>query len=547
MILRDGETMSSTERIGLLPVSRVWTGVATGALVLALFGATAATPGHALALETTPHGATVPEPTADERGGADDVGAGEAPGDAAPASQEAGGVSEPLIIDESHGDATLSDPQRVPEDAATGDSGIAPETHQQPSAPAPVTNRQVSGTVQFPAGMSLAQKQALHIYVSKPGQPGFALDYGQTGLDYEPTSANTAQFTVKNLEATKYYFTIDLRAAGFSSMPIYWGPWNAQTQQYDALDLTAGNATTGVLDANVGTLSLDMVSPYTPAGNYKLELVNVNGGSVKDVTKTVFAGDTHAAYPLRIHGFNQTPGTYRLRATLPNGIVTYYDGTPIGTRKPAEAFHITVSLFERTKLRALDLREFTDVPPSHTFYAPIMWMAKAGITTGVNQPDQSLRYLPNANVTRGSMTAFLFRIAEARGYQPSGPSPFVDVQPGAKFYTEIRWAYDQGIAAGARGSDGKLRFMPENPVNRGAMAAFISRMFGDSIPATGAAVNFSDVPRDHRFYNAIAWMSRSGLGVGAPQADGSVKFLPENSTNRGAMAAFLKRADAKSS
>jgi hypothetical protein len=50
--------------------------------------------------------------------------------------------------------------------------------------------------------------------------------------------------------------------------------------------------------------------------------------------------------------------------------------------------------------------QFPDVPNSNLFHDQIDWMSDTGITTGF--PDGTFK--PNANVTRGQMSAFMFRL-----------------------------------------------------------------------------------------------------------------------------------------
>jgi hypothetical protein len=50
-------------------------------------------------------------------------------------------------------------------------------------------------------------------------------------------------------------------------------------------------------------------------------------------------------------------------------------------------------------------QRFSDVPPSHPFYADIEWMAASGITSGF--PDGT--YRPDETVNRGTLAAFLHR------------------------------------------------------------------------------------------------------------------------------------------
>ncbi|QIK62447.1 hypothetical protein G7068_03885 [Leucobacter viscericola] len=122
---------------------------------------------------------------------------------------------------------------------------------------------------------------------------------------------------------------------------------------------------------------------------------------------------------------------------------------------------------------------FRDVPASHKFAGPIQWMYDTKTSTGTRQVDGSAVYGPSENVTRGAIAAFLFRSEAPSGYKP--------------------------------GSKGKLPF--------------------------------TDVSTGHKFYKEIYWMWEKGITTGTRQANGTVKFLPNDSLTREAMAAFLYRVN----
>ena len=57
---------------------------------------------------------------------------------------------------------------------------------------------------------------------------------------------------------------------------------------------------------------------------------------------------------------------------------------------------------------------------------------------------------------------------------PTTPS-FTDVPTSNKFYREIEWLKEAGIAVGIAQAGGTYRFAPNSLLNRGAMAAFLQR------------------------------------------------------------------------
>ena len=74
-------------------------------------------------------------------------------------------------------------------------------------------------------------------------------------------------------------------------------------------------------------------------------------------------------------------------------------------------------------------------------------------------------------MNRDAMAAFFYRFAGSPAYSAPVASPFSDVSTGSQFYREISWLADQRITTGW--ADGSFR--PVQPIERGAMAAFLHR------------------------------------------------------------------------
>lgn len=171
---------------------------------------------------------------------------------------------------------------------------------------------------------------------------------------------------------------------------------------------------------------------------------------------------------------------------------------------------------------------FSDVPPTHPFYADVCWLVGEGITDGY----QGGTYRPSAPVSRQAMAAFLYRLSgEPEVDLPDDPS-FSDVSEAHPFYEEVEWAAGEEIMAGYPGG----AFQPSSPVSRQAMAAFMFRMVDPTFTAPGTA-SFSDVSPGHPFFTEVEWLASSGVSEG--YGDGT--FRPSNPVTRQSMAAFLHR------
>ena len=156
---------------------------------------------------------------------------------------------------------------------------------------------------------------------------------------------------------------------------------------------------------------------------------------------------------------------------------------------------------------------FKDVPADYPFVNDINWLAQRRITTGY--PDGTFR--PNGSVERGAMAAFFYRMAGSPQFTaPSTPS-FKDVPRDHPFYKEIEWMRARGITTGW--SDGTFR--PNDAVNRDAMAAFFYRFAGSPAYSAPVVSPFSDVSTGSQFYREISWLADQRITTG--WADGSFR------------------------
>jgi len=186
---------------------------------------------------------------------------------------------------------------------------------------------------------------------------------------------------------------------------------------------------------------------------------------------------------------------------------------------------------------------FTDVRPGDKFSKEIVWMHDNGLSTGVKQADGSVKYLPKDGVSREAMAAFMYRLAGKPKFTAPKTSPFADLQPGDKFYTEITWLASEKITTGVQQASGKPKFLPKSKISREAMAAFVYRSEGKPKFSAPKASPFADMKPADKFYREIAWMRAEGLSTGVKQASGKPKYLPKSNVSREAMAAFIYRLE----
>ena len=165
-----------------------------------------------------------------------------------------------------------------------------------------------------------------------------------------------------------------------------------------------------------------------------------------------------------------------------------------------------------------------------------------GITTGCGA--NPLTYCPENPVTRAAMAVFILRAIEGPTYvPPAAHHYFSDLPVTGKEWMEpwVDEFYDRGITTGC-GMD-PLRYCPENPVTRAAMAVFLLRAMEGAAYAPPAAHHyFTDLPVTGKEWME-PWVDEfydRAITTGCGAAP--LTYCPENPVTRAAMAVFISRA-----
>lgn len=125
-------------------------------------------------------------------------------------------------------------------------------------------------------------------------------------------------------------------------------------------------------------------------------------------------------------------------------------------------------------------------------------------------------YAPNASATRAQLWTILARQNDA------------NLNGGSVWYEKAQnWAKDKGISDGTE---------PNAAINRAQMVTMLWRTMGQ--PAAGGAANFTDVPADSYYAQAVAWAVESGITAGV----GGGRFDPAATCTRAQIAVFLARS-----
>jgi hypothetical protein len=194
--------------------------------------------------------------------------------------------------------------------------------------------------------------------------------------------------------------------------------------------------------------------------------------------------------------------------------------------------------------------EFSDVPPTNTFYPFVRCLACRGILVGY--ADGTFR--PNNNVTRGQLSKI---VSNAAGFsEPQPEQLFEDVPAGSTFQAYIgRLAsrgYVGGYPCGGAGEPcgpGSLPyFRPYNDATRGQISKIVSNAAGFNEPP-GAQI-FEDVAPGSTFYDYVQRLASRAIvsgytcgGAGEPCGPDSLPyFRPGTNATRGQTSKIVANA-----
>ena len=213
------------------------------------------------------------------------------------------------------------------------------------------------------------------------------------------------------------------------------------------------------------------------------------------------AGETKVEIPVS----NVTPGTV--------AVLVHPDGTEeiLKDSIPTEdGIQLTVDGSATVKI-VDNSKGFIDTR-NHWAEDEIDFVSARGLVNGMS----ATIYAPNNSTTRTQLWTILARQADA------------DLTGGNTWYEKAQnWAKAKGISDGAN---------PNAAINRAQMVTMLWRAVGQ--PTAGGTANFTDVPTDSYYAQAVAWAVENGITTGV----GNGHFDPTGTCTRAQIAAFLARS-----
>lgn len=165
---------------------------------------------------------------------------------------------------------------------------------------------------------------------------------------------------------------------------------------------------------------------------------------------------------------------------------------------PAGRVEVKATFTEEVKISP-----FRDVSTDAYYYEAVKWAQKKGITGGIGDG----LFGPNQPCTRAQIVTFLWRAAGSP--EPEGTAGMSDVNENSFYAKAVAWAIENGITNGTGGG----LFAPNATCTRAQAVTFLARALNAK---AGSKAEFSDVPTDSYFAEAVAWAAANGVtnGIG---------------------------------
>ncbi len=228
---------------------------------------------------------------------------------------------------------------------------------------------------------------------------------------------------------------------------------------------------------------------------------NSNAAPTVKVELPKGAGETKVEIPVS----NATPGTV--------AVLVHPDGTEelLKDSIPTEnSIRLTVNGGATVKIID-NSKGFIDTQ-DHWAKDAIDFVSARGLVNGMT----ATIYAPNNSTTRAQLWTILARQNDA------------DLNGGNTWFENAQnWAKAKGISDGAN---------PNAAINRAQMVTMLWRAVGQ--PTAGGTANFTDVPTDSYYAQAVAWAVENGITAGV----GGGRFDPTATCTRAQIAAFLARS-----
>lgn len=273
-------------------------------------------------------------------------------------------------------------------------------------------------------------------------------------------------------------------------------------------------------DGSTGTVKTDkngQTTAETTLSSKAIETAKRNGEAVKAPVEIEATRDSDTAPTVKIE-LPRNSGETKVEIPVSNvkpgtvAVLVHADGTEeiVKNSLPTEdGIQLTVNGGATVKI-VDNSKDFIDTR-NHWAKDAIDFVSARGLVNGMNDSI----YAPNNSTTRAQLWTILARQNDA------------DLNGGNTWYEKAQlWSKDKGVSDGAN---------PNGTIDRAQMVTMLWRAAGQ--PAAGGTANFTDVPADSYYANAVSWAVEGGITTGI----GGGRFDPNSTCTRGQIATFLYR------
>ena len=277
---------------------------------------------------------------------------------------------------------------------------------------------------------------------------------------------------------------------------------------------------TKAADGSTGTVKTDkngQTTAETTLSSKAIETAKRNGEPVTAPVEVEASRDSSTAPTVKVE-LPKNSGDTKVEIPVSNvkpgtvAVLVHADGTEeiVKNSLPTEdGIQLTVNGGATVKI-VDNSKDFIDTR-NHWAKDAIDFVSARGLVNGMNDSI----YAPNASTTRAQLWTILARQNNA------------DLNGGSIWYEKAQnWAKSKGVSDGAN---------PNADINRAQMVTMLWRVMGQ--PAAGSAANFTDVPADAYYAQAVSWAVENGITAGV----GNGRFDPNSTCTRGQIATFLYR------
>ena len=281
---------------------------------------------------------------------------------------------------------------------------------------------------------------------------------------------------------------------------------------------------TKAADGSTATVKTDkngQTEAKTALSNKAIEDAKKSGEAVKAPVEVEASRDSSTAPTVKVElpkGAGETKVEIPVSNVKPGtvAVLVHPDGTEeiVKNSLPTEdGIQLTVNGGATVKI-VDNSKDFADTR-NHWAKDAIDFVSARGLVNGMNDSI----YAPNNSTTRAQLWTILARQNDA------------DLNGGNTWYEKAQlWSKDKGVSDGAN---------PNGTIDRAQMVTMLWRAAGQ--PTAGGTANFTDVPADSYYANAVSWAVEGGITAGV----GDGRFDPAATCTRAQIATFLWRAMAE--